>query len=456
MRIHLCIVPAIFCFCLLLAFSRVPLLDRTESRVAVIADRLVNTSDFLHPHVPHNGTFVPYVAKPPLHYWIVATSIKLLGRSEFSARLPSLLAALGILFLVPLFLCADPIHGQLIIASSLLFFFGSGVALIDASLALALAVALLGFYRWIVLEEHSIVAALLMSGGIAFACALKGLVGLAIPGLSVLLYCAFRQRLSPVYQLPWGTLCLVSAALLGSYYGFVEYHNPGFLKHFFLRENILRFLTKEYGPTTGSGHQQMYGTSIIFGILAFLPWSPLLLRSLWQRKPTDNTDIFLISSMLAPILLFLFARQHLATYQIPAILPAALLLADRLTSPTVVRLSLATLILFALFPRIASQSIGSNFSSASIFEEASAQGAREIHFQEEAPLSAYWYASKEVSFDLQTPLEAPPSSSALFAVRNKHHDTFFKQFSSVCEFNKHRVGKWEILSCPPRTSDSTS
>lgn len=441
------IVPALFSLCLLLAFSRLPLLDRTESRVAVIADHLVKSADFLHPQVPHNGTFVPYVAKPPLHYWIVAASIKLFGRSEFSARLPSLVAGLGILLLIPLFLRSDPIHGQLIVASSLLFFFGSGVALIDASLSLALTAALLGFYRWLVLEERSVIATLFISIGIALSCAFKGLVGIAIPALTVLLYCASIRRLSPIVQLPWLRMCIVSAALLGGYYGFVEHHNPGFLKHFFLHENVLRFLTKNYGPTTGSGHHQIYGTSIVFGILAFLPWSPILLRSLWKRRPSDNTDTFLLSATLAPIVLFLFARQHLATYQIPAIVPAALLLADRIASATVVRLSLATLILFALFSRVASQSVGSNFSSANIFQEAAAQGAREIHFQEEVPLSAYWYASKNISLDLQTPLEARPDSSALFAVRNKHHDAFSKAFASLCEFNKQRVGEWEILSC---------
>ena len=65
---------------------------------------LILTNPVMHPQrdmilngnwiVPHfNG--VPRINKPPLFYWVVAISYKIFGINEFSARLPSALAAIG-------------------------------------------------------------------------------------------------------------------------------------------------------------------------------------------------------------------------------------------------------------------------------------------------------------------------------------------------------------------------
>src|SRR6202163_1596480 len=42
---------------------------------------------------------VRYLIRPPMHFWLVAASYKILGESEFATRLPIALAVLGIVLL---------------------------------------------------------------------------------------------------------------------------------------------------------------------------------------------------------------------------------------------------------------------------------------------------------------------------------------------------------------------
>ena len=71
------------------------LLDDADSTHAEAAREMVVTGDYVTLHV--NG--IRYLEKPPLPYWLVAISYKVLGVNEFSTRLPMVLAVmlLGVL-----------------------------------------------------------------------------------------------------------------------------------------------------------------------------------------------------------------------------------------------------------------------------------------------------------------------------------------------------------------------
>ena len=64
------------------------LLDDADSTHAEAAREMVVTGDYVTLHV--NG--VRYLEKPPLPYWLVAISYKVLGVNEFSTRLPMVLS----------------------------------------------------------------------------------------------------------------------------------------------------------------------------------------------------------------------------------------------------------------------------------------------------------------------------------------------------------------------------
>ncbi len=71
-----------------------PLIDPDEPRYASTARDMVLNNNWIVPYF--NG--VPRINKPPLFYWTIAVSYKIFGISELSARLPSALAAIGMVF----------------------------------------------------------------------------------------------------------------------------------------------------------------------------------------------------------------------------------------------------------------------------------------------------------------------------------------------------------------------
>jgi 4-amino-4-deoxy-L-arabinose transferase-like glycosyltransferase len=69
--------------------GRVSLFDRDEPRFASAARTMLATGDYVVPHF--NGALRP--DKPPLVYWLMAASYRVVGENELGARLPSALTA---------------------------------------------------------------------------------------------------------------------------------------------------------------------------------------------------------------------------------------------------------------------------------------------------------------------------------------------------------------------------
>jgi len=72
-----------------------PLLDPDEGLYAEIAREMVTRGDWVIPHV--NG--LPYLEKPPLYFWLTASTFRLFGPSEWATRLWSAISALGTVLL---------------------------------------------------------------------------------------------------------------------------------------------------------------------------------------------------------------------------------------------------------------------------------------------------------------------------------------------------------------------
>jgi|SRR5579875_1869670 4-amino-4-deoxy-L-arabinose transferase-like glycosyltransferase len=86
--------------------SHPPLVDWDEATYAEVAH------EALHSHRIFDLTWngAPYVKKPPLLFWMVTASFRILGESEVSARLPSVIAGIGTLVLM--YLIAAPVIGR--------------------------------------------------------------------------------------------------------------------------------------------------------------------------------------------------------------------------------------------------------------------------------------------------------------------------------------------------------
>ncbi len=69
--------------------------DDVDAAHAMVSQEMLQRNDFVVPYM--DG--IRYLIRPPMHFWMVAASYKLLGESEFATRLPLALAMVGMVLL---------------------------------------------------------------------------------------------------------------------------------------------------------------------------------------------------------------------------------------------------------------------------------------------------------------------------------------------------------------------
>src|SRR4029077_17273830 len=136
--------------CLILIFSSLgsaALFEPDEGRNAEKAREILVVGDWLTP----TQNFVPALDKPIFFHWLVALSFKRFGISDWSARLPSALAAFGCVFLVYRFARRqwgpwEALWSCLVLVTSAEFFVLSRVVILVMTLPFFIALALFSFY----------------------------------------------------------------------------------------------------------------------------------------------------------------------------------------------------------------------------------------------------------------------------------------------------------------------
>ncbi|HEX4612355.1 MAG TPA: glycosyltransferase family 39 protein, partial [Urbifossiella sp.] len=218
-------------------------------------------------------------AKPVMLYWLQRASYAAFGVSEWSARLPSVLAAwLTVLLTYEL---ARRMFGRptgllagLVLASAMEFCLLAHAATPDATLLLF--TVLTYFVFWVGHE----------AGGrgwwvpAAAACGLAGLtkgpVGVALPGLVFLLYFGWTGELRRLLDRRFGWALLTFVLVAGPWYGLVTAETRGaWAKAFFLNENVNRALT----PMEDHRGPVFYHAAALLAL--FAPWSAFLGGTLW-------------------------------------------------------------------------------------------------------------------------------------------------------------------------------
>ncbi len=339
--------------CLLLLVVRLltlpfpDLVDSTEGRYAAAALTMIERGEYLTPWIDMGSGPEPYLGKPPMHFWLTVGCFKAFGVSAMSARLPSFFATF--LCAASLFWLAQRVWGArtavlstLFFLSSGLTFFLAGVALLDTTLMLFVSTAILlfgGFYLSELNQRPRLTAALvgaLLSAGFLT----KGPVSIAI-FLAAVIPWAFVHRKEVLRKRFPLVVCLIAfIALTAPWYIACELRHPGFLYYFIVKENLLRVVSENYGDRYGSGHPQVFGASIIYAFLCFMPWSIGLvavgikrwkgsLREALHPSAIQKIDPFLLFaatwSVSMPLFLLL-TSQYTANYLAPVMPGMALLL----------------------------------------------------------------------------------------------------------------------------------
>jgi hypothetical protein len=306
------------------------LFEPDEGRNAERARELLLLNNWAIPH----ENFLPALDKTIVLYWLIAIAYKCFGVSEWSARLPSALAALGCLLLVYRF-ARDrwgnwvALWSTLILLTNIQFFFYSRLVIFDMTLALFMTLALIEYHQALETgDPHARPRHIaLMSAAMGLATLAKGPIGALLPAMVIFFHLLLLRRWS---FLAWRNLLLggiVFSAIVAPWAGWTETRYPGYLRYFFWEENVLRFLT----PHFQRGEPWYY--FIIVVACGFFPWSLLLpstVKNTWNKSPAKD-NLFLILWIVVPFLFFSASNSKLPHYILP-IFPALSILTGRYIS----------------------------------------------------------------------------------------------------------------------------
>ena len=326
------------------------LLRSDEGRYAEIAREMLVSGDWVT--IRYNG--LKYFEKPPLHLWMTALAFKAFGVGEWQARCwVALNGAAGLLMTM---LAARRWYGPRVAMLSGLVLLAApnwNLAAHFNSLDMSVSGALAVVQAAVLLAQHPEADAAarrrwmwLAWGAMAAAVLTKGLIGLVLPGLSLIAYTLWTRDL----QL-WRRLHIVSGLLLGlaitaPWFWMVEQRNPGFLRFFFIHEHFERY--------TSAVHQR--GAPIWYFVpqLAggFLPWTalwPRIATLAWREPRTIGLQVvpWLASWALTIFVFFSLSGSKLPGYIIPmmpALAVLGALVLDKLPARAWTRLLLVALV----------------------------------------------------------------------------------------------------------------
>ena len=303
--------------------------DPDEAHYAQTTRELIESGDWLAPFYNHQ----PFFDKPVLFHVLQALPMRLLGPSEFSARLVPALAAFA-LILTTWWL------GTVLVSADVGFL---------AALLLTISPAVFALSRYAILDtlftallfggvSLITVAALrdrprLQYGGyvlLAFATLTKGPLAVVLCGIAFLIAIAAsadaRRRL---LGLRWVVGLVIVAGLAAPWFVYMLWRFRGdFVHGYLLNENLTLFTSPPYQNQPG----WWFYLQIV--ALGFLPWTLLLVgrliddvRGMWRGAP-DTFSILLWSWTIAIVGFFSVSRFKLDHYVFPA-LPALCLITAR-------------------------------------------------------------------------------------------------------------------------------
>jgi 4-amino-4-deoxy-L-arabinose transferase-like glycosyltransferase len=306
-----------------------PLATPDEGRYVEIPREMVVSGDWLTPHL--NG--LPYFEKPPLVYWIEATTISLAGvGSAFWLRLPiALFALLGCLMLYGfcqrLGLRQEGFWAPLVLGTSILYCVLARLIILDLAFTVFMSAGLLAFFLSTIEQKKRLVYLGLYGAALALATLTKGLIGVFLPGSIILLWIALTRQ--------WGLLknafhplsLVVFSGIAVPWHIAVGLKNPEFWSFYFIYEHVTRYLT-----TAHNRHQPVWFFIPVL-LAGFFPWVVFLPESLRLTRQKQlglpqGLPSFLWTWVAFIFCFFSVSSSKLIPYILPVFPPLALLVAS--------------------------------------------------------------------------------------------------------------------------------
>lgn len=326
------------------------LVDPSEARFATSAQRMLETGTFVTPMIHTHQGWENYWAKPPLHMWLTAASLRFFGLTTEAARLPGFIS----IILSAAMVCAVGITlgsrsfgllATLVYLSCGGVFLFSAVSLTDPTLALWVSGAFFATFMALFAATGPRTRDWWYRGafvalGLGFLT--KGPVAIVLFAMGAGLWLLVTGKWAELRRVPWrsgiGLFCVCSIP----WYLAAEIATPGFLRYFFVQENFLRFVSSdESGVRYGTLHTQPRGMIWVMFAAVALPWSVIGVGRLasgarWREALAlarrSQRVLFLVCWASASPMFFSAARQVLPTYTFSALPAVAVLSAMGLAS----------------------------------------------------------------------------------------------------------------------------
>ena len=297
------------------------LLDPDEGRNAEVAREMVQSRDFLVPHL--DG--LPYLDKPVVYFAAAAVAMEALGPTETAARLPALLFTIASVVLVAWWARrrwggdAGWIAGVALATMPLVLAFARET-IFDSTLAFFLTLAILAFA-----EDRPVLAwAAIGLGGLT-----KGPVAIAVPLLAVVPWALLTGR-SVARLFDWRGLLAFALVALPWFFAVTARH-PEFPEYAFVRETLQRVTTHGFHRTAP------FWFYVPIVLVGSFPWVVPALsglgrwRWIWEARTVNaaaQEALLLLCWMAGPLLMFSLDQSKLPHYVLP-LLPAVALAAAR-------------------------------------------------------------------------------------------------------------------------------
>ena len=323
------LILAVAAISFLLRLGATPITSPNEGLYAEAAREMLEGHDFVVPHI----NSVIYFEKPPLLYWLSAASMAVFGVNAMAARLPSALAGMASVWFV--FLLGGALFGRrragtvpaLVLATSVGFVIMARQVMFDALLCATMTASLVLF--WLGTERRSRGLVCGMYAALALGVLAKGLMGLFLPGMVVVAYCAVARDWTRLRLLanPVGLALFLALAVPWHVAAALRYHE--FTWFYFYNEHVLRFL----GTRWPYDFPRQSVTSPTVGVIYLaMPWSLLfpalgyhLVSLRWRGIRARPELIFMLCWALVPLAFFTMAQSRIYYYMLPAVPPFVLL-----------------------------------------------------------------------------------------------------------------------------------
>ena len=265
--------------------AAVPVFEPSEARYAAISANMARSGDFVVPRFTHNLEYQSFDGKPPLVFQAGGLFCKAFGVNEFAVRLFPFLSAVLLLLILyhAVRRFSDAESGRLAVlvcASCTAFYAAAGISMTDMTLACCVAGALLLYrcfldgFAW----RYAVGTMSLMGVGMI----VKGPVALVLFGLPVLVDAIVNRRWTGIFNWKWLAVAPLFFLIAVPWFVLVEQRNPGAVWYFFYNENFMRFISHDYGDKYGAGREAFRGVSVLWALVATLPWALVPLWKVWD------------------------------------------------------------------------------------------------------------------------------------------------------------------------------